>query len=111
MCNVFFYSKHTSYYLSTDNSKDIKQVSVKKGKLTDLEDIEPVDPAKVNLVIDDSPFFRRSRLYIESQWRQKTPTDSALCIGNRAAMNLLNFSWNRFTIPLIRLFGTIRNNH
>jgi len=59
--------------------------------LTDLEDIVAVDPAKVNLVIDDSPYFRRSRLYIESQLRQKIPTDNALHIGNRAAMDLLNF--------------------
>jgi hypothetical protein len=59
--------------------------------LTDLETIEPVDPAKVNLVIDDSPFFRKSRLFIESQWRRKTPTDAALHIGNRAAMDLMNF--------------------
>lgn len=48
--------------------------------LTDLEKIEQVDPAKVKLVIDDSPFYRRSRLYIESQWRQKIPTDTALHI-------------------------------
>jgi len=59
--------------------------------LTDLEEIEKVDPRKVQLVIDDSPFFRRSRLFIESQWRQKIPTDSALHIGNKAAMDLINF--------------------
>jgi hypothetical protein len=57
--------------------------------LTDLEDIEPVDPARVNLVIDNSPFFRKSRLYIESQWRQKIPTDADLHIGNCAAMDLI----------------------
>jgi len=41
--------------------------------LTDIEEIQQVDPAKVKLVADDSPFFRLSRLYIESQWRQKNP--------------------------------------
>lgn len=70
--------------------------------LTDLEDIEPVDPAKVKLVIDDSPFFRKSRLYIESQWRQKIPTDSALHIGNRAAMDLMNFQLEPAQISLRR---------
>ena len=70
--------------------------------LADLEDIEIVDPAKVNLVIDDSPFFRKSRLYIESQWRQKIPTDSALHIGNRAAMDLMNFQLEPAQISLRR---------
>lgn len=70
--------------------------------LTDLEDIEPVDPAKVNLIIDDSPFFRKSRLYIESQWRQKIPTDAELHIGNRAAMDLMNFQLNPAQIALRR---------
>lgn len=70
--------------------------------LTDLEDIEPVDPAKVNLIIDDSPFFRKSRLYIESQWRQKIPADSALHIGNRAAMDLMNFQLEPAQVSLRR---------
>ncbi len=59
--------------------------------LTDIEDIEQVDPANIKLVIDDSPFFRKSRLFMESKWRQKTPTDSRLHIGNKAAMDLMNF--------------------
>ena len=59
--------------------------------LADLEDIEQVDPSKVRLVADDSPFFQRSRLYIESQWRQKTPTDDALHVGSRAAMDALAY--------------------
>jgi hypothetical protein len=42
--------------------------------LTDIEDIEQVDPAKVKLIPDTSAFFKKSRLYIESQWRQKIPT-------------------------------------
>lgn len=60
--------------------------------LVDLEkQIEIVDPAKTKLVADDSSFFGRSKLYIESQWRQKVPTHTALCIGNQAAMNLVPF--------------------
>jgi superfamily II DNA or RNA helicase len=68
--------------------------------LTDIEEIEQVDPAKVKLVADDSPFFRRSRLYIESQWRQKIPTDTALHIGNRAAMDTINFQLEPAQIAL-----------
>lgn len=70
--------------------------------LTDLEKIEQVDPAKVKLVVDDSPFFRKSRLFIESQWRQKIPTDTALHIGNRAAMDLMNFQLEPAQIALKR---------
>ncbi|WP_419885745.1 DEAD/DEAH box helicase [Paenibacillus sp. B-A-8] len=70
--------------------------------LTDLEDIVPVDPAQVNLVIDDSPFFKKSRLYIESQWRQQTPTDSAIHIGNRAAMDVMNYQLEPAQLSLRR---------
>ena len=70
--------------------------------LTDLEKVELVDPAKVNLVIDDSPFFKRSRLYIESQWRRKIPTDSSLHIGHRAAMDLINYQLEPAQIALRR---------
>ena len=61
--------------------------------LADLEEIDQVDPSKVRLVADDSPFFQRSRLYIESQWRQKIPTDDALHIGSRAAMDTLPYQF------------------
>ena len=49
--------------------------------IEDMEDITVVNPSDVKLVPDDSPFSRRSRLFVESQWRQKIPTDSALHIG------------------------------
>lgn len=53
--------------------------------------IEIVDPAKVTLVADSSPFYRRTQLFLESQWRQKIPTDSKLHIGNKAAMDLMPY--------------------
>ena len=59
--------------------------------LSDLEDIEQIDPAKVKLVNDDSSFFKKSKLFIESQWRKKIPTDSLLHIGDKAAMDLMPF--------------------
>ena len=59
--------------------------------LEDLEKIEIVNPANVKLVIDDSPHFRKSQLYIESLWRQKIPTDTALHIGQKAAMDSLPY--------------------
>jgi SNF2 family DNA or RNA helicase len=59
--------------------------------LTDIENIEQVDPTKIKLIPDDSPFFKRSRLFIESGWRQKTPTDAALHVGYKAAMDAMPF--------------------
>ncbi|MDR0853998.1 MAG: hypothetical protein LBN34_06485 [Clostridiales Family XIII bacterium] len=59
--------------------------------LSDLEEIEQVDPTKIRLVPDESPFFRKSRLYIEGQWRKKIPTDNAIHIGDKAAMDMLNY--------------------
>ncbi|MDR2752369.1 MAG: DEAD/DEAH box helicase, partial [Clostridiales bacterium] len=59
--------------------------------IADLENVEKVDPTKLKLVPDDSPYFRKSRLYIESGWRQKIPTDSALHVGNLAAMDVLPY--------------------
>ncbi|MCR4717284.1 MAG: DEAD/DEAH box helicase [Lachnospiraceae bacterium] len=55
------------------------------------EDIEIVDPAKVTLVPDTSAFFRKSKVYIESQWRGKIPTDNKLHIGDKAAMDLMPY--------------------
>lgn len=60
--------------------------------LVDVEDdIEIVDPAKVILVPDNSTFFRKSKVYIESQWRGKIPTDNKIHIGNKAAMDLMSY--------------------
>ena len=55
--------------------------------LTDLESIQIVNPAEVKLVQDHSPRYRRSMLYLESQWRQQIPTDTNIHVGYRAAMD------------------------
>ena len=60
--------------------------------LVDIENnIEIVDPAKVKLIPDDSAFFRKSKVYIESQWRSKIPTDKKIHIGDKAAMDLMPY--------------------
>jgi len=43
--------------------------------LTQLEDITPVDPRETQLVPDDSPGFRRARLFLEAQLRQMPSTE------------------------------------
>ncbi|MFC7677591.1 DEAD/DEAH box helicase [Paenibacillus sp. GCM10028914] len=70
--------------------------------LTDIEKIEQIDPSKIKLSIDVSPFFKRSRLYVESKWRQKIPTDSELHIGSKAAMDLMNFQLEPAQVALRR---------
>lgn len=70
--------------------------------LTDLEQITLVNPAEIKLVPDSSPFFRRTQLYLESQWRQKIPTDTDLHIGNKAAMDLMPFQLEPAQISLRR---------
>ena len=70
--------------------------------LTDLEHIDPVDPAKVKIIVDESPFFRKSRLFIESQWRQKIPSDASLHVGHQAAMDLMNFQLEPAQVALRR---------
>ena len=60
--------------------------------LEDLEDdITIIDPINTKLVADTSPFFKKSKLYIESNLRQKIPTDSKIHIGHKAAMDLMDF--------------------
>lgn len=68
--------------------------------LDDLEKIIIVNPVETKLVIDDSPFFNKSRLFIESQWRQKKKTDERLYIGHNAAMNLMKFQLEPARIAL-----------
>lgn len=71
--------------------------------ITDIEkEIEIIDPAKVHIVPDDSAFFKKSKLYIESQWRQKTPTDNKIHIGDKAAMDLMPFQLEPAQLALNR---------
>ncbi len=59
--------------------------------LSDLEHVQIVNPAEVNLVSDNSPFYKKSLLYLESQWRGQIPTDANLHIGHQAAMDLMPY--------------------
>ncbi len=70
--------------------------------LSDLENIQIVDPAEVNLVADTSPFYRKALLYLESQWRQQIPTDTNLHIGHQAAMDLMPFQLDPAKLALGR---------
>lgn len=70
--------------------------------LTDLEQIQIVNPSDIKLVTDNSPFYKRSLLYLESQWRKQIPTDANLHIGHRAAMDLMPYQLDPAKISLQR---------
>ena len=70
--------------------------------LTDLEDIKVVNPAEIHLIPDTSSHFRRTQLYLESQWRQQIPTDTYLHIGDKAAMDLMSYQLEPAQISLRR---------
>ena len=75
--------------------------------LTDLEQIQIVNPAEVKLVPDSSPFYKRTLLFLESQWRQQIPTDANLHIGHRAAMDLMPYQLDPAKLSLQRARQTI----
>lgn len=70
--------------------------------LTDLEQIQIVDPASIQLIADSSPFFKRSLLYLVSQWRQQLPTDRNLHIGHKAAMDPMPYQLDPTKLSLQR---------
>jgi SNF2 family DNA or RNA helicase len=55
--------------------------------LTSLDDIVEMRPEETELVADDSPQYRRSRLFLESLLRRTPPTDEKIYLGHQAAMN------------------------
>ncbi|WP_295577498.1 DEAD/DEAH box helicase [uncultured Lamprocystis sp.] len=59
--------------------------------LTTLDTVTLLDPAKTELVVDDSPGFLATCLTIEARLRQATPTGDALVQGHRGVMDTLPF--------------------
>ncbi len=70
--------------------------------LSDLERITVIDPAKTALIPDNSARFSRSRLFLESQWRQKIPTDTKLHIGHHAVMDVMPYQLEPAAMSLAR---------
>ena len=54
--------------------------------LEDLDTWTELRPEETGLVVDESPNFRRSRLFLESLLRSSPPTDNRLYVGHRGAM-------------------------
>ena len=70
--------------------------------LSDLEKITVIDPAKTALIPDGSARFTRSRLFLESLWRQKIPTDAKLHIGHHAVMDVMPYQLEPAAMSLSR---------
>jgi hypothetical protein len=61
--------------------------------VTNLDFVEPLRPEETKLVVDDSPNYRRSRLYLESVIR-KTPVparETALAVSDHQLLNRLEY--------------------
>lgn len=59
--------------------------------LTELEDVTLIDPAKTELVYDESPTFIASRLFIEARLRQSALQNASVVIGQHGVMDALPF--------------------
>lgn len=55
------------------------------------EEIEVLDPAKTELVPDDSPTYNAAILYLESQRRRSVANDEKIHLGHRGVMNLVPY--------------------
>lgn len=64
-----------------------------------LEELEPtpievLKPEETALVLDESPAYRTSLLYMESMLRRKPPTDDLIYIGHKAAMDSVDYQFD-----------------
>lgn len=59
--------------------------------LSELDEIRELRPEETKLVADDSPQYRRSRLYLDALLRRSPATDTALYVGHRAAIRRANY--------------------
>lgn len=72
--------------------------------LRDIEEqngeIAVIDPRHTKAVPDTSPFYRESRLMLESHFRSTTPETTSLHLGHKGAMDVLPFQLEPTTLAL-----------
>ena len=61
--------------------------------LTELDTIHELKPEETALVHDDSPQYRRSRLYLDALLRRSPATDDALYVGPRGAIRRVDYQF------------------
>lgn len=60
--------------------------------LSEIEErIDVLNPEDTQLVADDSPAYRRTRLFLETLLRRTPPTDPLVHIGHRAALDVMPY--------------------
>jgi superfamily II DNA or RNA helicase len=72
--------------------------------LTEIDEVTVLDPKETQLVTDTSPRYMSSLLYLEARLRQTVPTDSAISVGHRGAMDALPFQLE----PIRRVLKQLR---
>lgn len=68
--------------------------------LTKLDKIEELRPEDTKLRSDDSPQYRRSRLYLESLLRRTPSTDAQIYLGHQGAINIAAYQLKPAKIAL-----------
>jgi len=61
--------------------------------LSELDKIHELKPEETALVHDDSPQYRRSRLYLDALLRRSPATDDALYVGPRGAIRCVDYQF------------------
>ncbi len=72
--------------------------------LTALDEVVELRPEKTSLVEDDSPHYRRARLYLESLLRRTPPTEAKLFVGHRGAIEQSPYQWD----PAVQALSGLR---
>ena len=79
------------YLLTCDGISELVRDRTAKF-LTRLErGVQVLDPAETELVVDGSPQYQASVLYMESLLRQTTPNDARVHVAHKAAMDLVPY--------------------
>lgn len=59
--------------------------------LSELDTIDVLNPEQTALVTDDSPGYRRTRLFLETLLRRTPPTDARIHLGHRGALDVMAY--------------------
>ncbi len=73
-------------------------IETKDGK--DKNGIVIIDPKKTKPVYDDSPYYRKSRLHLETLIRATAPSDTKIHLGHKAAMDVVPYQLEPANIAL-----------
>ncbi len=69
--------------------------------MADIEnDIAVIDPKKTKPIYDDSPYYRKSRLHLETLIRATAPSDTKIHLGHKAAMDVVPYQLEPANIAL-----------